>query len=86
MCLRFRIATNLIIVLLGVTICIMIFIITINNNDSGWLYALDSLEGELPELPIIYDSTMKAELVFQRKIEREKFNDVAARGRIKERN
>jgi len=54
-----------------VTICIVIFIITIKNNDINWLYALDSLEGELPELPIIYDSTLKAELVLQREIDRE---------------
>ena len=71
MCPRFRVLGYLIIVLLGVTICIMIFIINISNNDIARPYALASLESELPERPIIYDYSLKAELVFQREVDRE---------------
>jgi glucose/arabinose dehydrogenase len=71
MCPRFRVPTNFIIVLLGVSICITIFIIRNNNNYIDRPYAFASLEAELPEMPIIYDSSLKAELVFQREIDRE---------------
>ena len=71
MCAGFRVLTNFIIVLLGMTICIMIF--NIHNNDNYVVrpYVFPSLEAELPEMPIIYDSSLKAELVFQRQIDRE---------------
>jgi glucose/arabinose dehydrogenase len=70
MCLRFRNAKNLGIVLVGVTISIVIFINN-NNRDIDWLYGLDTLEDELPALPVIYNSALKVELVFQREINRE---------------
>ena len=70
MCLRFKNTLNLIIVLLGVTIFIVLFM---NNNNNGFdrLYALVSIEGELPIIPILNDSSLKAELFFQQEIERE---------------
>jgi glucose/arabinose dehydrogenase len=70
MCLRFRNAKNLVIVLVGVTISIVIFINN-NNRDIDWLYGLDTLEDESSESPVIYDSALKVELVFQREINRE---------------
>lgn len=71
MCPQLRFPGYLIIVLLGVTISIMIFILIINNNDIERPYALASLESEFPERPIIYDSSLKAELIFQREVDRE---------------
>ncbi len=70
MCLRFRIAKNFVIVLFGVIICLVTFIISNNNNNNNfyWLYALQSSEDKLPT---IYDSALKAELVFQSESERE---------------
>lgn len=70
MCLRSKSTLNLIIVLLGVTIFIVLFM---NNNNNGFdqLYALVSIEGELPIIPILNDSSLKAELFFQQEIERE---------------
>jgi glucose/arabinose dehydrogenase len=50
-----------------------IFVVVFMNNNDGLdeLYGLVSKEDELPNMPIIYDSSLKAELVFQREIDRE---------------